>query len=113
VHDANFLSKSPRQALPRELLQGDQAIGAGERVQRRLRIALDVFVDIGAAQCHDQRSARKNLPKSADAVGAAPGMQRDHQIRGRSIPFVGDANLVTELTQDVRPAQRRRTISGS
>ena len=55
-----FASKSRRHAPPRKLLQRDQAIGACERVQSRRRIAIDVVVDVGAAQGDDQRPIRDN-----------------------------------------------------
>jgi hypothetical protein len=109
-HDTDLVPELRRHAPSRQLLQGDQPIGAGERAQGRDRIAIDVLVDVGAGQRYDQRPARIERAKIADAVGAAPGMQRNHQIRGRSIVSIGDTNAVTELPQDPRPPRRRGAV---
>jgi hypothetical protein len=82
-------------------------------VQRRRRVAIDIFVDVGAAQSDDQRPIRKARAKIPDAVRAAPGVERDHQVRRRPVVAVGDLNVVTELAQDPRPADRRGRIAGS
>ena len=113
MHQANLSSKSLRHALAREPLQGNQPIGARERMQRGHWVALDVVVDVGAAQSHDQRPIRIKLAKSPDAARAAPCMQRNHQLGLLSGVLVGDVNLMAELAQDARPAHRRGAISRS
>ena len=112
VHDANLWLKSRRYPPSRKLLERDQAIGACERVQSRRRIAVDVVIDVGATQSDDQRPIRVMLAKIPDAVGAAPCVQRDHQIRRRSLVPVGDLNLMAEFPQDPRPACGRGPIPG-
>jgi hypothetical protein len=97
VHDANLGPKSRRHSPPRKLLQSDQAVSARERMQSRHRIAIDIVVDVGAAQRDDKRPIRITLAKIADAVGAAPRVERDHQIRGRSIVPVGNLNVMSEF----------------
>jgi hypothetical protein len=112
VHDANLGPKSCRHSPPRKLLQRDQAVGARERMQSRHRIAIDIVVDVGAAQRDDKRPIRITLAKIADAVGAAPRVERDHQIRGRSIVPVGNLNVMAEFAQDPRPSHGRGSIPG-
>ena len=112
VQHANLSSKLRRQAPSREVLQRNQPIGRGERAQNRRRIAIDIFVDVGAGQSHDQRPFRVKLAKAPDAVGAAPGMQRNHQIRCCSNVAAGGMNLVAELAQNPRPSCRRGPIAG-
>ena len=107
VHDANLGPKPCRHSPPRKLLQRDQAVGARERMQSRRRIAIDVVVDVGAAQRDDKRPIRITLAKIADAVGAAPRVERNHQIRGRSIVPVGNLNVMAEFAQDPRPSHGR------
>ena len=87
-----FAEISPARAS-RELLQCDEPVGACERVQSRRRIAIDVFIDVGAAQGDDQGSIRVKLAKAPDAVRAAPRVQRNHQIRGGSVVSIGDVNV--------------------
>ena len=65
VHDANLGPKSCRHSPPRKLLQRDQAVGARERMQSRHRIAIDIVVDVGAAQRDDKRPIRITLAKIA------------------------------------------------
>ena len=79
--------------------------------QCRRRIAIEVFVDVGAGQGHDQRPFRVELTKARDAVGAAPGMQSDHQLRGLAVVAVGDTNVVAEPAQNARPAHRRGPVA--
>src|SRR5215475_2106988 len=78
VHDANLVAKPSGYALASELLQRHEPAGAGERTQNRGRIAIDVVVDVGSAQADDQRPIGVQVAKGADAVGAAPGMERNH-----------------------------------
>ena len=112
MHDANLSSKFCRHSPPRKLLQRDEAIGTRERMQSRHRIAIDIFVDVGAAQSDNKRPVRVTLAKIPDAVGAAPGVERDHQIRRHSIVPVGNLNFMAELAQDPRPSGGRGPIPG-
>jgi len=111
MQDAKLGSEPSWHAPARKLLQGNQAIGVAERSQRGRRVALEVLVDVGTGERHDQRPVRKQLTKAADALGAAPGMQSDHQLGGGSIVLVENAHLVAEFAQDARPAQCRGAIS--
>ena len=79
-------------------------------MQSRHRIAIDIVVDVGAAQRDDKRPIRITLAKIADAVGAAPRVERDHQIRGRSIVPAGNLNVMAEFAQDPRPSHGRGSI---
>jgi hypothetical protein len=96
IQNPDFAAKSCRHPPPRQLLERDQPIGTCQRVQGGTRIALDVFVDVGPGQSHDQRPIRIELAKAPDALGTAPGMQRNHQVRGRLLIFAGNVDLVTE-----------------
>jgi hypothetical protein len=113
MHDAILVSKPRWHALSRELLQCDEPIGVRERAQCRLRIAIDVVVDIGSAQAHDQRPVGVKLAKDADAVCTAPRVKRNHQICGDSVVAIGDVDAMPELAQDSRPAHARRRVAGS
>jgi hypothetical protein len=112
VQDANLSPKLRRHAASRQILQRDEAIGTSERMQGGRRIAIDIVVDIGAAQSHDQRPIRIALAKIADADGAAPRVERDHQIHCRSVVTAGNVNPMAELAQDSRPAASRGSIPG-
>ena len=112
MDDAKLAAESPRNPPPREILQCDQPFGGFERAQRRLRIAVDVLVEIGAGESDDQRSIRVQLAKAADGAGAAPGVKRDHQLRRRSIVLGRDAGGMPEAPKDFCPAQRRGPVAG-
>ena len=112
MDDAKLAAESPRNPPPREILQGDQPIGGFERAQRRLRITVDVLVEIGAGETNDQRSIRVELAKATNGAGAAPGMKRDHQLRRCSIVFGRDAGGMPEAPKDFCPAQRRGPVAG-
>ena len=112
MHDANLSPKLRRHAPPRKLLQGDEAIGTRERMQSRHRIAIDIFVDVGAAQSDNQRSSWVTRAKIPDAVGAAPCVERNHQIRRHPIVPVGNLNFMAELAQDPRPSAGRGPVPG-
>ena len=75
VHDANLWSKFRRHSPPRKLLQRDETIGARERMQSRHRIAIDIFVDVGAAQSDDQAADPGNVREN-------PGCCRSCARRG-------------------------------
>ena len=85
MHDADLVSKQCRNAVSRELLQRDEPIGVRKRAQRRLGITIDVVVDIGSAQAHDQRTVGVKLAKDADALRTAPRVKRHHQVCGASV----------------------------
>ena len=112
VHDPHLWSKSRRHAPPCKLLQRNEAIGTGERTQSRRRIAIDIFVDVGAAQRDDQRPFGVTLAKILDTLRAAPGVQRNHQVRRLSIVAVGDFNVMAELAQNPGPAGGGSPIPG-
>src|SRR5262249_26869747 len=103
--------KPCRYALAREPLQRDESVGAGERAQDRARIAIDVVIDVGAAQTHDQRPVGITFAEGADAVGAAPRVESNHQVCGGSVVARYDVNAMSELAQDPRPAQARCLVS--
>src|SRR5215813_14414558 len=92
MHDANLTSKPCGHAPSRELLQRNEPIGACERAQSRRRIAIDIVVDVSAAQTHDQRSIGVKLAKVPDAVRAAPRVEVILQICGGSMRSVGNTN---------------------
>src|SRR5262249_56692188 len=68
MHDANLRAKPRGHAPPHEPLQPDEPIGACKRAQSRRWVAIDIVVDIGAAQSHDQRPIGVKLAKVPDAV---------------------------------------------
>jgi hypothetical protein len=112
MHDANLSSKPRGHAPSHELLQRDEPIGACERTQGRRWIAIDIVVDVGAAQTHDQRSIGVKLAKVPDAVRAAPRVKRNHQVCGGSIVSAGNVNSMAKLAQDPHPAHAGGLISG-
>ena len=112
MDDAELAAQSRRNPPPRQILQCDQPIGGFERAQGGLRIAVDVLVKIGAGESDDQRPIRVELAKAADRGGTAPGVQRDHQLRRRSIVLGRDAGGMPEAPKDFCPAQRRGPVAG-
>jgi hypothetical protein len=87
--------KPHRHSPANEILQREEPIGTGEGVQNGRGIASDVLVDVRAAQGDDERPVRIKGAKPADALGATPGVQRNHQIGWRSVVCIGDADLMT------------------
>ena len=79
-------------------------------MQSRRRIAVDILVDVGAAQSDNQRSSWVTRAKIPDAVGAAPCVERNHQIRRHPIVPVGNLNFMAELAQDPRPSAGRGSV---
>ena len=109
MHDANLGRNA---ALAAAQLRSATTIGARERMQNRHRIAIDIFVDVGATQSDDKRPMGVTFAKIPDAVGAAPCVERDHQIWRLSIVAVGNLNFMAELAQDPRPSGGRGSIPG-
>jgi len=112
MHDANLRAKLRGHAPPHELLQRDKPIRACKRAQSRRWVAIDIIVDVGAAQSHDQRPIGVKLAKVPDAVRAAPCVDCNHQVCGRSIISVGSANAMAKLAQDPRPPRTGGLVSG-
>ena len=113
MHDADLGSKPWGHAVSRKLLQRDEPIRVSKRTQRRLRITIDVVVDIGSAQAHDQRTVGVKLAKDADALRTAPRVKRHHQVCGASVVAIGDVDAMTELAQNSRPPHARGCVAGS
>jgi len=113
MHDADLGSKPCWHAVSRELLQRDEPIRVSKRTQRRLRITIDVVVDIGSAQAHDQRTVGVKLAKDADALRTAPRVKRHHQVCRASVVAIGDVDAMTELAQNSRPPHARGCVAGS
>ena len=111
MDDTQLSAKSRRQAPLDEFLQRHQPIGAFQRVQGRYGIAIDVVVNVGPAQTDDQRPLRVLIAKAPDALRAAPGVQRDHQICRRVVVANGNVNVVAQFAQDSRPAHRCSRVS--
>ena len=76
------------------------------------RIAIDVAVNVSAAQRDDQQPVRVKLTETLDAFGASPSMQRNHKIRVGSIVVMANANRVPQGAQDPRPAQACCVVAG-
>ena len=112
MDDAKLAAESLRKSPPRQILQGHQAIGRFERAQGASGIAVHILVKIGAGESNNQRSIRVQLAKATDRAGAAPRMERDHQLRRRSIVFGRDAGGMPEAPKDFCPAQRRGPVAG-
>ena len=100
-------------ALFGEGLKGKQAIGTGKRMQDRARISVEILINVGAAQSHDQRPVRVKRAKVMDAAGAPPGMERDHEICRHPVVVMNHPHVMTKRRQDLGPPPARRIISGS
>ena len=112
MHDVNLSSKPRGHPPSHELLQRNEPIGACERAQSGRWIAIDIVVDVSAAQTHDQRPIGVTLAKVPDAVRAAPRVKGNHQVCGGSIVSVGNVNVMAELAQDPHPAHAGGLVSG-
>src|SRR5262249_4114049 len=111
IYDAELSAKPCRHTPSREFLQRDQPIGAGERAHNRRPITIDVAVDVGAAQAHNQWAIRMPFAKSTNAVRAAPGVQGNHEIGGGSVVAISNVNARGKLAQGPRPAHAGGPVS--
>jgi hypothetical protein len=74
-------------------------------------MVVDVAVEVGAGQHDDQRPLRKARGEGVDRGGAAPRVQRDHQVRVAPVPLDLRADAVAVLAQETRIACGRVPIA--
>ena len=51
--------------------------------------------------------------EALDRGGAAPGMDRDHQVGRPAVIVASDAHAMAELAQDARPARGGDAVAGA
>ena len=110
INHTRFCPQGRTQLEHALVLQHDEPGGALER-ELRAGIAANVAVKVGAGQGDQQRTLRELRVKVLDRRMAAARMQGEHEIGRRAVPFHLDPDLVPELAQHPRPAQRGIAIA--
>jgi hypothetical protein len=85
-------------------MQHDQAIREIEGALRR-RVAVDVSVQIGARQRHDDRPLVVLLARDPHGLGAPPRVERDQDVVAPRAELRRDERGVPQLPQDALPAE--------
>ena len=100
-----------RDRLADPVMQTDQGVGEPHGAAHDVGMGLLKFIDIGAGKGDDQGSVRVEVAEADDRVGAAPGVEGDHQVGVLAAVFDGDIDPVTEVPQMPGPAPRGGAVS--
>ena len=113
MDDTQPPTQRPRHDTPGKIVQGHQAIGQLHCAQGRFGIALQVAVNVSAAQLQHQRPLRIPFLEGNDRAGTAPGMHGHHEVGGMAVIVLGDPDAVTQPAQDPGPARRGHAVTGA
>jgi hypothetical protein len=76
-----------------------------------MTIAMNVAIEVGPCEYHNQRPIRIGLVESLDGVKAAPRVQRDQEIARLASIRVIQRDTVSELAQDAGPTGRGYAVA--
>src|SRR5207249_9391159 len=76
-----------------------------------MTIAMNVAIEIGPCEYHNQRPIRIGFVESLDGVKAAPRVQRDQEIARLASIRVIQRDTVSELAQDAGPTGRGYAVA--
>src|SRR5439155_985343 len=76
-----------------------------------MTIAMNVAIEIGPCEYHNQRPIRIGLVESLDGVKAAPRVQRDQEIARLASIRVIQRDTVSEFAQDAGPTGRGYAVA--
>ncbi len=110
IDDACFAPQGGCQFLQSLFLKYYEAIRDVQRCTCG-RVASDVAVKVGAREHDHQRPRRICKFESLRRVVAAPRVERDHEVGGRTVPRLRYGDAMTEPAQQRRPARGSMTVA--
>jgi hypothetical protein len=110
AHDPHLRVEPPRQDARRVGLQDEEQVREPQGFAGRGALP-EIPVEVGAGEENDERPVRVPRAESSQSAVALPRVDRDERVASRR-QLLPDRDVVAELAEDPRPAERRDTVAG-